>query len=911
MGNEITFGVINGLLELTLAGKAAEKKKKEEEAKAKAEAITKGKEALVSTLTGNAEVASNFMNNMANFPIYSSLDPFSQSAIASAAGQSFETAEQKRWIEQSKDPAVARGYLMDNRLLDNPNFQQVMPTIVQLAAPTYSKQEMEIIKEVAGKHDKAQAFLETGMYAPGTPMHAYLSSIPQEGRTYTKLTSDVFTQVKDTLGKDAVAGLKMVNGLIASVQPYAKDNDEANRDLIRLNALRSSFAMADFSAESQAEAKLLEALDLALEINEDMDEGARQPAALAHVAQAQQLVSELGLPADSSQWSPEVQSRYAALVALSQMSDDIKDNVYSYASSNQTGTGGNDALSIRMDENQTIESNPDNFLDKLNRYTGAQLNQAFGNMSELGQQKFKADVRVALARDIENRNQDKIVGPQGQTIPANPRNYPNRFPNLYALSFFPNMLHNQFGFPRPGGTQTGENIFPEQVDDAGAALPPDQIRVTPTRVITASQHLVDFATAKDSTPQQLLNTDDGYAALLDIGGFDGAPDRLYEAVNIINQNGIFYRVVDKDISSGAMNSVAYTLARTGVNERGQQLDVIAANLSGDIPRKYKPNPMDLTISEDRMMNFVREATGMNLDIKDVAKAKENAETFLNQLARANELLGRLGPGSRLTDIVTSQLQNLFFLEGSLLEVATQGGLRIAKNKLLGLVKIEDMSNDIGSANENREAVLEQVNNYMETSWAKANAQLASLYVTMAYSYAKTMDPSGRISERDFASALEAVSGDLTAPRTIQEAVIGGLMRLTQDNLLRNERAFGFILDARQGNNRSLQPTRSQIRAIRSLRYMNSLIRATQGLDRVEEYQKAVDEGTFKTKFKLDSAATMFPNGVARKYRIVEVKFRGLSGPPQKIMGGLYADSSDGRILTTMEIQRYKEESRNP
>ena len=96
--------------------------------------------------------------------------------------------------------------------------------------------------------------------------------------------------------------------------------------------------------------------------------------------------------------------------------------------------------------------------------------------------------------------------------------------------------------------------------------------------------------------------------------------------------------------------------------------------------------------------------------------------------------------------------------------------------------------------------------------------------------------------------------------------------------------------------------------------MNPLIRATQGLDRVEDYQEAVNAGyrtpAFRAIYQMSPATNMFSRSVARKYNIVEVKFKGVSGQPQSIMGGLYADSSDGRILTTMEIQRYKEESRN-
>ncbi len=905
----ISFGVINGLLGATLTGQSvrdeAEKKARDEKA-----AIQKsGMETLTTSLNSSPEAAFNFLNNGAMFPIFQSLDPYRQASILSSAGRSFETTSQKNWLAAAKDdPTIARSLLSDNRLLEQPDFQAIMPLLVGYASPTFGKQEFEIIKDVAGDYNKAQPILQSGMFPKGSPVYAALSSIQKPNAEYTPITVESFTQIKNAFkdGEGATA-LALITGLEQTVAPFATTSQAALRDQLKLAAYKTAYGSENANVDTVGEF-----LDKAVDsINQLDDAAARQVAAKTNIPIVEELAN--GLPV--SEWSSEAQSAMARLVAISGIVNETDKNRTVY-----TNSAGKDVFSLQT--SKTLMEDPDGWLDTLNRYSTESIEAAYKDMSAGQRQVFQKDVATALIRDHAEKSQTK-TRIDGTVIPANPVNYANRFKSVYAaLPFVADIVHDQIGLPRPGGTIDDLPTLPAQIaNDGETPLDPTQIRVSPNRVLNANQDLISFAEAQGTTPQKLLSTDTGYYNLVDVGSDE--PFRLFTPANIIKQNAIFANKVDTNISDQAMKSVAFTLARTGVSSRSQQLDVIAANLSGEVPQRYRPSPLEATINSAAFSGFIREATGRDIKLADIAKGKDNANNFANLLARAQSRLARMGDQSRLADNVTSTLLNIFSLEGNLVDTAMEGGKRIWKRVnpmgVSGFVKMEDMRNDnvAGSADTNKAGVEDQINSFLDSEFARANVEMSSLAVTLAYGFAKTMDPSGRISERDFAAALEAVLGDVTAPRMLQLEVIEDLMDQTNDNLVRADRMFGFVSRAKSGD-RFFQPTKDEVRSMRSLRYLDPLIRNTQDIELVEQYQANLSDPNggfgsqlFRGKYSISTqnAADKFGRNVAKQNRIVEVRVNRRGGNPQRIMGGLFVESGSGRIFSSMEIQKFMQQSR--
>ena len=96
--------------------------------------------------------------------------------------------------------------------------------------------------------------------------------------------------------------------------------------------------------------------------------------------------------------------------------------------------------------------------------------------------------------------------------------------------------------------------------------------------------------------------------------------------------------------------------------------------------------------------------------------------------------------------------------------------------------------------------------------------------------------------------------------------------------------------------------------MKALRHMDGLIKSTMDLDLVEQYQEMIVENGFAGTTGMYAylpAIDQFPRGVARANKIMEVRVKRISGPPQRIMGGLFVESGSGRIFSTQELQNFR------
>jgi len=301
----ISFGIINGLLEITSAGQTAKKKAELDAKKKKEDALKSGMDLLGNTLTSDPETAFNFVSNPSMLPIFQTMDVNRKAAVLASASKSFETASQKRWVETAKgDVAAARALLGDMRLLEQSDFQQVMPTIVAYASPTFTNQEFEILKDVGGDYAKAQTYLASGMYPKGSVLNAALSSIQKPTAEYTAIPNETFTQVTELFkqGKNGEA-LSLIGGLHNTVKPYATTSQEAMRDSLRLIALKNSFGTRDGDPSNIGDFLG----DILTGINQLDDQAARKSAAVA----SQPIVEAMAKGVKLDKWTPDAQSKWA------------------------------------------------------------------------------------------------------------------------------------------------------------------------------------------------------------------------------------------------------------------------------------------------------------------------------------------------------------------------------------------------------------------------------------------------------------------------------------------------------------------------------------------------------------------------------------------------------------------------
>jgi len=886
----ISYGILEGVTGLMLAGQTAEKKAEKEKREREAEQMKTGMANFVQLATGDSEIAKNVVTNPGFAQLYQGLDPYSQAGIfATAAKAPMFNADQKSILESIKDdPGRATALLGDNRFLDAYGGNSVFMALIASQTGKMSKEDTALIKDVGGDFNKAKPLI--AMYEnqglTNTPIYHYLKAIETPAKPYTSIKQEVFTQVGNMLENSPTQGLVMLGELKAGIPKDTTDTG-ATIDLIRLSGLQSAY-VAGVAADEQNYLLNFMASQIAA-INELDDRGARQTTAARVISQVNKLqdLKDKNYKIDTT----EETALMNQLVSISETMDAVNKHRAVY-----TDPAGKTLLAFETDK--PLEEAPLDWLTRLNYETEEDLKLAFANMSQDAKQLFQKEVTEALIRDHTNNSTKK----EGGVIPSpapTVTNYAKRIPSVYnSLPFVADVVHNQLGIPRVGGTVDSQPMLPAQTaDDGTTPLEGDQIRFSPNVVLNASQPMVDFATAMGTTPAQLLNTDQGFYDMVDPTA--EKPFRLIEAANIMYQNKLF------DKARPNMQSAAFILGRLQVHDRDDQLDVIAANMNGDIPKQYQPQGMQASVNAAVFESYLQHVTNREINVEDVGKALTNASDFENELVQAQSLLNRLGTGSRFSDSFTGTLLNLFALEGNLLQTTASGVTRLA-----GRFNIVDFQSDKNvSAEQNRQGVEEQVNAFLEGNFAKANARMASLAVTLAYGYAKTMDPSGRISERDFASALDAVVGNAFEPKLIQKERILGLLEKTRNNRIRNERTFGFISRFKQGD-QFYQPTKDEVRRMKALRHMDGLIKSTMDLDLIEQFQETIAENGFDSTltsqmYDYVSAKDKFPSGVARAKKIVEVRVKRSSGSPQRIMGGLFVESGTGRIFSTQELQNFR------
>ena len=271
----------------------------------------------------------------------------------------------------------------------------------------------------------------------------------------------------------------------------------------------------------------------------------------------------------------------------------------------------------------------------------------------------------------------------------------------------------------------------------------------------------------------------------------------------------------------------------------------------------------------------------------------------------------LGDGSQISRDVAASVLNLFLVEASVFDQAVAGGKQIIREA--GLLQESDFGERDGvSAAAHMRAVEDTADRFLKSSFLSDNATLKQALVTLAYNFAKTMDPSGRISERDFSAALEAVSAGATATKETQVAVINNLIQMAEDNQLYYGGVFD-IASSVQAGDRYYELAPSDVQRIRGLRYFDAVKNMTLGMDRVDMYRANLssmggfNSRQFRDVYTIIPASDTFGSRVARNQKIFRVKQKSfMGGEATDLMQGvpLFVDA-EGNILSSARIRELK------
>jgi len=899
----ISYGIIGGLLDLTLAGQAQEKKEAIEKKKKQAEALQKGQDTLVTQLVASPEAANIALSNPAMAAQIMNFDVNTRMAIVTSASKNYQTPSQKSYIERAaSDPAIARDLLTNNQVNADPDFLKIRPMIMSLASPMFTKQEMEMMKEVGGDYDKAQAWKSTGLFAENSVGYNYLNGIQQPQATYESVPEGAYTEIKQLFRDEKPAdALVLIGSYFNKAKVAAATDGKAFSDFTRLGSLRDSYGSKKTDAGLDDPDYLMSYLQNAVGFLTSNDkvvgEKAQKKFAQTTLERIDALEKMKGKNFKVD--TPEELELFNVITSIANTADNVDKNVLTF-----NDAAKNAVLNVQLDE--PFSKNKIEFAYNLNRnYTVDQLKSVYASMDATNKAQFEQYIKEGLGDKFLQSQQTKMVGSviESQIMPY----VPEMLPNLYeAFPFVKTYTHQDLNQPPIDGTlENRPTINARQVqDDQTTPLAPTQIR-TQLAVYDLPPAVVSLAERAGTTPQNLILHDSGYAGLMREN--EENPFRLFEVAN--NISPLFSATAgNRAIQPAAAQTVGYMFAQAGVYELADQLDVIAAVMSSKGPQRQFGAA---GIPGSVLTKFIQVETGRSIDMDDIGKMIDNRNQFATNLTQAISLMRQQGTGSRLTDGVTSTILNYFGVRGNVFQKAVGGTYAFFASN-------DFRDADGSTANQQMGRVAARIDSYMTSQdFASRNAQLNSLVVTLAYNYAKTMDPSGRISERDFASALDAVSGALTDNRETTLSVMNMLLDKTRDANLRDEQIFGFATRTSMGSN-FYKPTAGEIRQIRALKHFDPIVQATQDMQFVERYQTdlqrlGVNNTDFQDRYYFDDESASFVFGVVvtDEFDLFELKL----APPtssdrddmanfKSIMGGIYV-RGDGSILTDKEVRYYK------
>ena len=183
------------------------------------------------------------------------------------------------------------------------------------------------------------------------------------------------------------------------------------------------------------------------------------------------------------------------------------------------------------------------------------------------------------------------------------------------------------------------------------------------------------------------------------------------------------------------------------------------------------------------------------------------------------------------------------------------------------------------------------NDFVKTNFRANQAKLGSALVTLAYNYAKTMDPSGRISERDFQAALVAVQGDGTAGVGARLALVRDIIRKSRNELVYNQKVFR-IKSTGTGNNIRYRLSKPHLQRMQALTHYRPLLRASRGMEDVQRYRSilgSVDGPVFNANGGFVNA------NMAAQYSVDNAAAEAFFGTGQTAAGQVYSIAEANNI----------------
>ena len=940
VGSPIAFGALNGLMESFVTGRTAEK----QEAKAKAIAAQKKREEGFQTLTTTALTSTDLSLKFMTLPgfashrkqLYSNNDSLYNSILLNAHGNRKLSEIETKVIDQSvNDASFAKRFLRSN-----PDFKSNYPSsyaivLANAAGDSLNSGEEKLFNTVKSK---AQAIsLRDSLFPIAASSKMYKGSVTAtldggepkgldgkalkgedtEYRDNNATSSNLFWALQaraendvegtDYKGIDSTLINTMSKAIEDSDKPldtaqYFIDNLEKGSDgsvldtqaLFFLNGFKTKYAKKNdkFSVKDLLKESIEQITNNVVETESEKGMFAKQ---VLNVDAIKDLVTSGEMKKYATSDKPDERSIYTNYLAL-KSSSDMMDKV-----DNKTGTAGISFGGVNFGKDiESINKNINSmntFLQGVNDYKDSGGKGIVNFVSNLKVAE-KAEFLSLIKSTITNHDREIITETNevsGERINNPGQSYVKTFGNLAEIPEIKAHIREQIGESPEGFSVASKNIAPPSQQNLGTdnPLPNNQVKLIDDTIVTLDNDFLEFAAKKGyvDNPRKLLQ-DDGYFALLTQDGLEDAgggvlqpSNKMFKVVNTISK--LVPNI--KQYSSLRTRDVARitrAIINNDINENNDVFDIVAALQDDTFKLEKQTNKRGYTVAQvDRA---IKKLTDNTLDISKLQKNRASLDSYSSVLKEAINTINFIGNKSQLELSFVSTVEDLF--------TSSSAPINALGRYALDKFNMSDFVNEKEATD-----VMNSMNKFMSDS-RRGNARLDSAMITIAYNQAKSLDPSGRVSDKDFNAALKTVSGGSLGSVFITKDLLEGFL----DKVEQQQVVYDKISDvfSTVDDNSTMIMIKKNIRTLKAIPLYNKIRTMRTSIDAVREYRNSVElnNGSLpvNSRYQISRIAGFNYRGVAAENRVFEAVFK--NGGQQIAVGiPVYVDQV-GRMLNAQELK---------
>ena len=880
----VAFGVLNGAMESFVAGRTAQKKEAIAKEKKKAETVEKNQQSFFEVATSSTDMAQKVISNpffkprlqqlaKTNFDLYNAI------ALKSLGQVDVSPYDQKIIGEASKSSTFAQNFLANNRAYveQNPNLHRVLKS--SAAMVNLSEGENRIFSKAT---DASMAKALRDNYFPikttgevfkgpvkvkidgGRPVNVdtgeeltgdlveYRDNNPTQNSLFWALNAKAeeddegeFKGLSDTninTMKDAIATAEKNNpgsGIIVANDMIKRLDPKDTKSRFFLESFKLSYGKKENTNVSVADL-LSNSVDVVREDIKDQESRAMFSKSVLNSTKIKDMVKNNLFTQYLNSENEEEQQIAQDYFALKGMAD-AANKVAEGKGKSGISYGGVDLFPNTVVDMAKNKETANTFLSRMNGLVvplDGQNVDIQGFLNSLPAQE-KASFISDITSTMENHDNmtTKVTVTAGeQRYQDRPDNYALKFPNLYAIPEIKAFIHGPVINQPPEDVSVTRNVASTQTVDGnvtGTPLRPNQVLLANKSDVVALQpEVLEFAKQKGFTKPADMLKDDGYfQALEGAGGF-----RISTSGTVLEGNNKLFKAgtsilkqVPKisnftNLRTKDFAAIGRTIVNQDIDDDADVFQVVSMLMNDDF--SIKKDPGKVGYATEQIEAAITKLSKGELKVEDIAKQNVNLNDYLTTLNSSINNIGVQGDRNNAAVALDNLVTDI---------VRSNSGLL----KSTGSYLVEEFGMDVFEIGQ-ADRVVASMNRELGGLTKKladrrlGSAKLASQLITIAYQRARTLDPNGRISDRDFKAALDSITSSFFASNQITKALLVGFKNDAESQLIINNNLLEVFTNIKEdGSNIILK---KNIRAMRAVPVFKQVRQMVSSINSARQYK---------------------------------------------------------------------------